>query len=178
MKQIFYILPLILLLANCSTIKKNEIPNKEKIIYIVPDTVQVWFNNVLSEKTHTSKEENVYFILDEIIENNKILYNLILCETKNINNRDNFFINNTNRYIYIKNNLYPLLLNLDQIFSTRDYNNKELLNLLNNGEKVKKFYTIYEKNYWVIFDNNLSIIIKTSDESKGGYRTNSPNRAN
>jgi len=174
MKNIFLILSISLLLFNCSSFKRNN--DKEKIIYIVPDTVQLWFNNVIKEPNIIQKEENIYFIIGQIERNNKILYSLALCEEKIYGNHDSLFYKNTNRYIYIKGSLYPLLSDLDQIFSTREYNNKELIDLLDQKAKIKQYYTIYEKTYWVYFDNNWGDITETSDDSKGGYRTNSPNK--
>ena len=173
MKNILLILFTCFLLFNCSSFKSN---NKEKIIYIVPDTVQLWFDNIIKEPNVIQKEESIYFIIGKIERNSKILYSLSLCEEKIYGKADSLFYKNTNRYVYIKGNLYPLLNDLDQEFSTRDYSNKELLDLLEEQKKIKKQNIIYEKAYWVYFDNNWGNIIETSDESKGGYRTNSPNK--
>ena len=174
MKNILYLIS-ILFLSSCGTSKKKTELNQEKIIYIVPDTVQLWFNNVIKEPKLISKKENVYFIIGQSKRNNKSLFNLNLCDALDYDYNDCFFYKNTNRYVYIKGDLYPLLSDLDQIFSTRDYSNKELLDLLEKQEKIKQYYRIYERTYWVIFDNKWGDIIETSDESKGGYRTNSPN---
>ena len=175
MRNLLYLIFAVALLSSCISLKQKEETNKEKIIYIVPDTVQLWFDNVIKEPKLISEKDNIYFILGRIERNNKILYDLALCEGLDYDYNDRFFYKNTNRYVYIKGNLYPLLSDLDQIFSTRDYNNKELMNLLEKQEKVKKYYRIYERTYWVIFNNKWGDIIETSDESKGGYRTNSPN---
>lgn len=174
MKYIVYVIFTAVLLSSCASFKKKE--EQDKIVYIVPDTVQLWFNNVIQESTSISKKENVYFIIGQTERNNKLLFNLILCDGDKFDFRDDFFVKNTNRYVYIKGYLYPLLSNLDQVFSTRDHNNKELLDLLEKKGNIKQFYKIYEKTvFWVVFDKKWGDIIETSDESKGGYKTNSPN---
>lgn len=177
MRNILYLIFAVSLLSSCTSLKQNAETNKEKIIYIVPDTVQLWFDNVIKEPRLISKKENIYFIIGQIERNNKLLYDITLCDGDKFDFRDDFFVKNTNRYVYIKGNLYPLLSDLDQIFSTRDYTNEELLNLLDTPEDIEQFYKIYEKAvFWVVFNKKWGDIIETSDESKGGYRTNSPNK--
>lgn len=142
----------------------------------MPDTIQLWFDNVIKEPKLISKKENVYFIIGKFERDNKLFYNITLCDGDKFDFRDDFFVKNTNRFVYIKDDLYPLLSDLDQVFSTRDYSNKELLDLLKKNQNTKQLYKIYEKAvFWVIFNKNWGEIIETSDESKGEYRTNSPN---
>ena len=179
MRKYIYIIILIniILLISCSSVKNNT--NQEKIIYVIPDTVQIWFNNVIEKSNSLSQKENIYFIIGQTERNNKRLYNIKLCDANKLDFKDDFFVKNTNRYVYIKGDLFPLLNDVDQIFSTRDYNNKELLDLLKNNHKIKQLYKIYESGvFWVIFDNKWGDIIETSDDSKGGYKTNSPNIKN
>lgn len=177
MKHSIYVFLSLFLIFSCSPLKENSKIGKEKIIYSVPDTVQIWFNNIIEEPDYISKKDNLYFIISPSFEdNNKLNYFLKLCDSQELEGIDDFFVKNTNHYIYIKGYLYPLLNNLDQTFSTRDYNNGELLHLLKKGEKIEQYYFIYEKTFWVKFDNKWGDIITTSDESTGGYKTNSPNK--
>lgn len=145
---------------------------------MVPDTVQNWFKNVINDKNIRLEKNNLYFILHPSREYNKIYYDLFLCNSEDYSSLDNFLVKNSNHAVYIDGELYPLLNSLDQIFSTRDYSNKELLELLKEKKKIKQYYKIYEKTYWVTFDNKWQEIITTSDESEGGYQTNSPNKKN
>lgn len=163
----------IILLISCSSIKNTA--SQEKIIYVVPDSVQNWFSNVIKSPNLLNKDD-VYFIISSMeIENSKA-YKLVLCDLDNYIFKDSYFVKNTNRYLYIDKKLYPLLSDLDQIFSVRECCNEDLLETLNSKKIVTLSNTVfYEKAYWVIFDNKWSDIIRTSDESKGGYRTNSPN---
>lgn len=177
-KDLFLILLVTLSIIGCSSVKHNKASQKERIIYVVPDTVQNWFKNVINDKNIRLEKNNLYFILDNYYEQPKILYTLILCDGEKFNFRDNFLVKNSNHAVYIDGELYPLLNSLDQIFSTRDYSNKELLELLKEKKKIKQYYKIYEKTYWVTFDNKWKEIITTSDESEGGYQTNSPNKTN
>jgi len=177
MKHLIFLFLNLFLFFSCSTFKENSKIDKEKIIYNVPDTVQIWFNNIIEDPDYKSKKDNFYFIISPSFENNnRLFYDLILCDSQELENIDGFFVKNTNHYIYIKGYLYPLLNDLDQIFSTRDYSNKQLLSLLENREKIEYYYVIYEKTFWVKFDNKWGDIITTSDESTGGYKTNSPNK--
>ncbi len=165
-------------IIGCSSVKQNKASQKERIIYVVPDTVQNWFKNVINDKNIRLEKNNLYFILHPSREYNKIYYDLFLCNSEDYNSLDNFLVKNSNHAVYIDGELYPLLNSLDQIFSTRDYSNKELLELLKEKKKIKQYYKIYEKTYWVTFDNKWKEIITTSDESEGGYQTNSPNKTN
>lgn len=173
MKNIVYLIFIAIIVNGCVSLKKEI--NEEKIIYVVPDTVQLWFRNVIKSPNLLNKDD-VYFIISSMEIDNSKAYKLMLCDLDNYIFNDNYFVKNTNRYLYIDKKLYPLLSDLDQIFSVRECCNEDLLETLNSKKIVTLSNTVfYEKAYWVIFDNKWGDIIRTSDESKGGYRTNSPN---
>ncbi|UUV22661.1 hypothetical protein [Paenimyroides aestuarii] len=173
MKNIVYLIFIAIIVNGCVSLKKEI--NEEKIIYVVPDTVQLWFRNVIKSPNLLNKDD-VYFIISSMETDNSKAYKLMLCDLDNYIFNDNYFVKNTNRYLYIDEKLYPLLSDLDQVFSVRECCNEDLLEKLNSKRKVTLSNTVfYEKAYWVIFDNKWGDIIRTSDESKGGYRTNSPN---
>lgn len=173
MKNIVYLIFIAIIVNGCVSLKKEI--NEEKIIYVVPDTVQLWFRNVIKSPNLLNKDD-VYFIISSLEIDNSKAYKLMLCDLDNYIFNDNYFVKNTNRYLYIDEKLYPLLSDLDQVFSVRECCNEDLLETLNSKKIVTLSNTVfYEKAYWVIFDNKWGDIIRTSDESKGGYRTNSPN---
>ena len=174
MKKILYIAIIVFFFSNCSSL--NHKSEKEKIIYVVPDTVQNWFSNVIKSPSLANKDK-IYFIISRKEMDNRIVYNLALCNLDSYILSDKYFIENTNRYLYVNKELYPLLVDMDQIFSVRDYRNEDLLEKLNNKRNVALPSTIiYEKTYWVIFENKWGDIIQTSDEATRGYGTNSPNK--
>lgn len=171
MKNIILLFFTAIFISSCASLKKESKTNKEKIIYVVPDTVQFWFDNVIKSPNLLNKDD-VYFIIRSIEEDNKNLYQLTLCDLDSYISKDKHLINATNRYLYIDKKLYPLISNLDHNFSVRECCNEDLLETLNSKKKVTLSHTIiYEKAYWVIFDNKWGDIIRTSHESKSGYKT-------
>lgn len=173
MKNILYItLITTLFLYSCTSLKKEA--KNEKIIYVVPNSVQNWFSDVIRTPNLINKD-NVYFIISSMERNNKKVYKLRLCDLESHVSKDKYLIENTNRYLYINEKLYPLLNDLDEIFSVRECCNENLLTGLKNKKYPLSYTVNYEKTYWVIFNNKWGDIIETSDEAKGGYRTDSPN---
>jgi len=107
MKRITIIIFLILI----TSAKLKCQNNKDSIIYILPDNIELMIFEY-TEKIDTLKYNFEFFL--SRIGDEEFKINISLFKRYN----DNFWYNNTNRYILINNKRYPLILDYDSLFST------------------------------------------------------------
>lgn len=144
-KTITLVLTTIIILSCSNQNKINCINNYDLgIPYILHGNVQkLLIDNIKSVK------EPVYFLLKK---DNASNYEISLREYK-----EPFegikWIKNTNRFIYLNGNYYPLMFEFDQLFSVQ-MTTKEFKNsiLLDGSYKLNKVFIIDEHPYRVIFN--------------------------
>lgn len=157
-KHIIFIL-LFSLIHSCNIQKVNTNKNldySEAIPYILPGEVQ----KLLYEKVKEIKYP-IYFLFDKI---DSYKYKI------SINQYDQTFkgikwIENSNRYVYLKGKFYPLIFEYDQLFSTPK-TAKEFLDSVDPDDgsyTYSSIYSINEYNYYVEFNSKGEILYEGYD---------------
>lgn len=108
-----YMKPIIVLLALIYSVSIYS-QEKDSIIYIFPDKVEQKLYEQI-KKVISLESFNFKFYLQTISKDEfRIAYSYEKEPSKN------YWINNTNRFILIKNEKYPLILDYDSLFSTNN----------------------------------------------------------
>lgn len=131
MNFFLYIITLILL-AGCVIQNKTNNVNfdSDGIIYLFPKSVQQLLNDKIEKE-----EEQLYFIIDKISKTEYRLYVNVLRDSLS----QKVWIDNTNRFLYLRRELYPLIFASDEDFSTTKSAKSFLESISPNGsyESIK-----------------------------------------
>ncbi|NML59405.1 hypothetical protein [Chryseobacterium cheonjiense] len=144
MKKNILILLLYFCLLGCYSQKKTS-----DIIYFLPTSVTEILNKEVQKR---GKESKVYVVLDKKNEETYILY---------LNNlsmpSENFWIENSNRSIFLEKRLIPLYFYTDEYFSFAE-KGENVLKKLGTEENIKRVINIRENTFSVKFKLNGEII--------------------
>lgn len=145
-KFLFFVLLLGITSNTCSQ-------NKEKILYMLPDDVEVQASNYI-KRVSKQQEYLFYFVLNKKPDTT---YRLDIVHYKAESSESIiYWVKSTNRHIVVNQERYPLLLDYDYVFST-----KQPSSIGNYGERegqILKTMPIHEGFY---IDFNKDGIIKT-----------------
>lgn len=144
MKKIILLLLLSFCMGNCYSQKTNS-----EIVYFLPSTVRV----KILEKLKTVKEpRKASFVLGNDESGNYIIYlnNDTVGESK-------FWVENTNRVLFLEDKFYPLIFETDEYFSYPE-NRASILKKMDKGEPIRKIITIRENSFFVKFKPGGEII--------------------
>jgi hypothetical protein len=83
---------------------------RDSIIYIFPDKIEMKLYERMKDIS-TSDTCSFHFYLTTVEKN---MFRIFVCHLC----RNNYWVNNTNRFVLINNKKYPLVLEYDSIFST------------------------------------------------------------
>jgi len=119
---------------------------QDKILYFVPDAVELKLEGLLEKKK--GEKLSVFLMKD------KDDYALYLSFVKKDEEYNDYWVDRTNRYIVIGEKEYPLIFDYDLTFSTP--NPKSAGSLGNREGNILKIAIIYE-GYYVKF-NSIEII--------------------
>lgn len=143
------VLYFVLLIAISGNACSQEV---EKILYVVPDDVEVQVNKYI-ERVKKQKEYLIYFVLSK---KSDAAFRLDVVSYKEINKENViYWVKSTNRYVVINQDKYPLLLDYDYVFST-----KQPSNIGNFGEREGYILKTMPINEGYHIDFNRDGIIK------------------
>lgn len=144
MKKILQILFLSLCIISCSAQKVGS-----KITYFLPSDVRI----KILEKLKTIKEpEKISFVLG-----NDELGNYIIYLNNHVAGESKFWVENTNRVLFLEDKFYPLIFEADEYFSYPE-NTTSILKKMDKGEPIRKIITIRENSFFIKFKLNGEII--------------------
>jgi|GEM_PF-301608 len=145
MKNFLLIILLNFCLFSCYSQKLNS-----DIIYFLPSSV----NEILHEELQKRNKNNneVYVVLDK---ENKDTYIIYLNELSN--SPEKFWVEHSNRSIFLQKKLIPLYFYSDEYFSFAE-EGKVVLKKLGTEEEIKKVINIRENTFSIKFKLNGEII--------------------
>jgi hypothetical protein len=119
------------------------------IIYFLPTSV----TEILSKEVQKRGVNNkVYIVLDKENADTYVLY------LNNLSNSpENFWVENSNRSVFIEKNLVPLYFYADEYFSFAE-KGENVLQKLGTEDNIKKVINIRENTFFVKFKLNGEIV--------------------
>lgn len=144
MKKNLLILFLNLCLCSCYSQKKPS-----DIIYFLPSSVTEILSKEVQKRGLDSK---VYLVLDKENESTYILYLNNLSVSP-----ENFWVETSNRSVFIGKKLIPLYFYADEYFSFAE-KGENVLKKLETEEDIKKVVNIRENSFYIKFKLNGEII--------------------
>ncbi|PUZ19328.1 hypothetical protein GA0116948_1297 [Chitinophaga costaii] len=125
----------------------------QKIWYILPDSVEVRLNRYILTSIPKQEVQKLFFLLKRDSLNS---YNItVIPLTHNTDLNIIRWVEDSNRYVLVNKNLYPLLLDYDFIFGTPEYNN--IGEFGQREGSIKKIYLIPHR-YTIYFKMNGSVL--------------------
>lgn len=144
MKKKILILVLSFCLVSCYSQKSNS-----DIIYFLPPSVTKILNH---EVQKMGEDKKVYMVLDK---ENKDIYTIYLNNLSN--STENFWIEYSNRAVFLNGKLVPLYFYSDEYFSFAE-KGENVLKKLGTEENIKKVINIRENVFNIRFNLNGEII--------------------
>ncbi|MBO4232704.1 hypothetical protein PG593_03810 [Riemerella anatipestifer] len=144
MKKILLILLLNFYLFSCFSQKKTS-----DIIYFLPSSVTEILNQEIQKRGINNK---VYIVLDKENVDTYVLYLNSLS-----NSSESFWIDNSNRSVFVDKNLVPLYFYTDEYFSFAE-KGEIVLKKLGTEESIKKIIAIRENTFSIKFKANGEVI--------------------
>lgn len=144
MKKYLQILFLSLCITSCSAQKVNS-----EIVYFLPSTVRI----KILEKLKTIKDtEKTSFVLGNDELGNYIIYlnNPVAGESK-------FWVENTNRVLFLEGKFYPLIFEADEYFSYPE-SKTSIMKKMDTEEPIRKIITIRENVFSIRFKPGGDIV--------------------
>lgn len=133
------------LLGSCSTQKKQS-----EIIYFLPSSVK----EILIKEIQKRKMEgkNLYLVLDKGNENTYVLYLNNISDSS-----EKFWIDHSNRSIFLNGELIPFYFYMDEFFSYPE-KGKSVLKKLGTEESIRKVIVNRENAFQISFNSNGEIV--------------------
>lgn len=129
---------------------KSQTKDKDSILYIMPDKVELKINQYL--ETIDSSKYNLEFYLSHM---DKEKYNICISIFNNTNN--NYWYSNTNRFVLIGEKRYPLWFDYDVKFSTKEPSNTGTIG--KREGQILKSHPIFD-GYNITFFINGDILLE------------------
>lgn len=144
MKKNLLILLLNFCLCSCYSQKKTS-----DIIYFLPTSVVEILNKEVQKRGVNNK---VYVVLDKENADTYVLY------LNNLSNSpESFWVENSNRSVFVEKNLIPLYFYTDEYFSFAE-KGENVLKKLGTEEDIKKVISIRENAFSIKFKLNGEVI--------------------
>lgn len=155
---------LCIILTGCSSQKNLDIKHPKNydskgIVYIFPTEVYKLLNNKINEML---KEENIniYILLDK---KDSQIYRVYLGEYTESTTYANW-IQNTNRYVFVKKTLYPLIFMTDHTFAIKESSDEFLSNITESGEySYTNIHSFRHQSYVIEFNIKGEILYEGYD---------------